>query len=1125
MFLQIFLRTLLPFGLPIAMVFVIIYLARSRFAWLQSVPLWAWFLLLFLLIAAWGVVIFLRWRKEKKDAAAIEAGILAASPAAQADMAPARRAELEQIQTNMSEAIAQLKAGPQGKKALYNIPWYMIIGPPAIGKTTAILNSGLNFPNMSTAKRLQGQGGTRNCDWWFSSDAILLDTAGRYAQSADRTETEGEWLGFLDLLKKHRGKNPLNGLILGYSFETLIDADDDKVIHDARELRKRIDETIEKIGFTFPVYLLFTKCDLVAGFADFFASLTPAERTQVWGMSFPVPMPHGETPATAFPGQFDRLLERLRNFRTRRLARISGTEDWGRVFMFPEELTALRSKLMLFMETLTEKNPFSKEDPIFRGAYFSSGRQMGTPLDMVVRQIQSILGSTGDRLEEAQPEKEDSYFVRDLFSKLIRADQDLSQQSQAGSKQWFRAQLVLSAVAGVLAIVASVYVMTSFSRLNGRMNDTKTAVAKFEERPGHLAPDIDTIKDLDGLRARVSDSWHAWPLSVASSVRQAGFDLYVESFRKAVLRPVESDVADDLENPASLDADKIRRLLQADLLMVYPDQRGRIGDEKDMGPTLYDYGIEDSEEFPELEDTFTGMCGDFLDAKEPLHDAEFRSEALSRGARALRRTHTTEAFFEGIVAGASFAVADGDLDMRTLTGDQRILQTDEVIRAAFTKTGWNDYVEDRIKDVRKVIEKDNELIVLAGETPAQDAPDRDALFTLYAESYPVEWAEFLGSIDMENYDSCKDAEKDYDDLKKSKSSPILKIAKRLADEADFGKTATGDIKKIETALNPVRLFSQSPNDEDPAPVDGYRKSLDDAHDLLDDCVSKDDFKFDNDDLRDAVDDIEEFLDGFPGDDLPDAFGELLKMPFEIADGILTGKKERTESGEANSKWKDRVFSDYASGVRGRYPFGSGGPASPGAIASVLGTGGGLDSYGEFLDESKIRVNESVRSAVRSAGRIRSFMRIGGGEVATSFKVELFEPRAMNDSGKETLRSLDLVRLTINGKELRRRSAGSNRDMNVNWSTSTESTECSIKLEHTSASQTLGQMEEDGTIWSWFKLVDRGNAAKRGSGHLVTWEFPDIGVAVDAKITMLEGGDCPFVPGSTFRSFRLPEAVR
>ena len=59
----------------------------------------------------------------------------------------------------------------------------MFIGPPGAGKTTALANSGLTLParRRQGAKPGQGRGRyTRNCDWWFTDDAVLIDTAGRY---------------------------------------------------------------------------------------------------------------------------------------------------------------------------------------------------------------------------------------------------------------------------------------------------------------------------------------------------------------------------------------------------------------------------------------------------------------------------------------------------------------------------------------------------------------------------------------------------------------------------------------------------------------------------------------------------------------------------------------------------------------------------------------------------------------------------------------------------------------------------------------------------------------------------------------------------------------------------------
>ncbi len=119
---------------------------------------------------------------------------------------PSRKAELNELKSHLSQAIKTIKTSKlghlSGRRALYELPWYMIIGNPAAGKSSAVLHSGLQFP--FTEKRtvaLQGVGGTRNCDWFFTTEGILLDTAGRYSV---REEDRSEWFGFLDLLKRHR---------------------------------------------------------------------------------------------------------------------------------------------------------------------------------------------------------------------------------------------------------------------------------------------------------------------------------------------------------------------------------------------------------------------------------------------------------------------------------------------------------------------------------------------------------------------------------------------------------------------------------------------------------------------------------------------------------------------------------------------------------------------------------------------------------------------------------------------------------------------------------------------------------------------------------------------------------
>ncbi|MDO1900820.1 hypothetical protein Q2374_28505, partial [Escherichia coli] len=55
------------------------------------------------------------------------------------------------------------------------------------------------------AGAIRGVGGTRNCDWWFTDEAELLDTVARYTTQDSHAQVDkAAWLGFLDLPKTQR---------------------------------------------------------------------------------------------------------------------------------------------------------------------------------------------------------------------------------------------------------------------------------------------------------------------------------------------------------------------------------------------------------------------------------------------------------------------------------------------------------------------------------------------------------------------------------------------------------------------------------------------------------------------------------------------------------------------------------------------------------------------------------------------------------------------------------------------------------------------------------------------------------------------------------------------------------
>src|SRR5690606_1924936 len=80
-----------------------------------------------------------------------------------ANSRPADRDQLEDLERRLKDAIGALKASKLGTTALAELPWYIIIGPPGSGKSTALQASGLEFPKMGQGLNgIQGVGGTRN---------------------------------------------------------------------------------------------------------------------------------------------------------------------------------------------------------------------------------------------------------------------------------------------------------------------------------------------------------------------------------------------------------------------------------------------------------------------------------------------------------------------------------------------------------------------------------------------------------------------------------------------------------------------------------------------------------------------------------------------------------------------------------------------------------------------------------------------------------------------------------------------------------------------------------------------------------------------------------------------------
>ena len=793
---------------------------------------WALLATYILGLICYGIFALIQRKKHLKNAEALEEGI--ESTISTSDKKEEKnKEELQLINQQMKESIQLIKKSKLGNKkgnaALYELPWYMVIGNPAAGKSSAIYNSGLNFPFEDTHQKMVSAGlsGTRNCDWFFSTEGVLLDTAGRYSVYE---HDHSEWLSFLGLLKKNRSKAPINGVILVVNIAELISQSPESSLKLAKNLRARIQDLTEQLEIFAPVYLIFTKMDLVAGFTEFFDYYEQDEFDQVWGATLPYNPESSQKAIELFEDHYNILYDGLKSVSTTHLSRRHAQNISPSVMTFPLEFKTLKPILKSFIGALFEENPYQFK-PVFRGFYFTSALQEGTiesPMtELLAQEFELAKNSTNEDIHKKSGQNH-GYFLKGLFSDVILKDKNLVKQhiNPANKRKRFLA-FIASLLAVSIILGGWLWSYRNNQQLIADVQADLNKVVQMEGQSQSLTTQLDALLILQNRLKQLEDLDNKHFFKFGLGLYQ-GDELYeklkaeyLNGVKQIILLPAQNEMSSYLQ-AVQQNAEKLRENhTNVEIKQVSATQQYSAPSDtnpQDAYNALKAYLMLSNPQYREsshLADQITRFWRSNLDSSQPeniqkaeqilsysmgfANDQVFPllesdSQLVDKTRQVLltvvRGMAARDRVYNEIKMRA--AVRFPALTVAQIVGerDRNIVLGSHAVPGMFTQQAWDEYVKQAIEEAADNRTETTDWVLNSRQTDDltfSGSPDqiRKQLIQLYKQDYIKEWKQFLNGVHYAKGADFNNQVKIIDVLGDAQNSPIRTLVERVAKETNW----------------------------------------------------------------------------------------------------------------------------------------------------------------------------------------------------------------------------------------------------------------------------------------------------------------------------------------------------
>lgn len=645
----------------------------------------------------------------------------------------------------------------ESRRHLYDLPWFMIIGSPGVGKTAALLGAGLQFPMAPRAGRASAPAGrTPQAEWWLTNDAVLIDTAGRYtSQDGDPLIDPAEWRGLLRLLRRHRTHAPLNGVVVALGVDEVRAASESARSAHACRVRERLAELRQVLGIRFPVYVVVTKSDLLRGFGEYFQSLTSEGRAQPWGFTLPLRGTASRTAAdTAQPlcAQVDAelalLAERLAAGLRARFSEEFDVERRKRLFALPREMAELSAPLAAMLDEIFLVSRFDRTQAhgSLRGVYFTSAAQpdAGSPA-----------------LQSRQP-----FFLHDVWRRVIVPEAHLVRPNlrwefRLRVLRWAGHTLAIAVFAGLaLALALShghnrAYLAMVTQRAGLLDARVRSLFAAFT--PAGVPDALNAARELPtqaGLDVDDPPVGFRYGLYSAPPVRIAARETYAQLQGHALLpiivRRMEAVLAQSVKDGDARAAYETLRVYK----LLNDSGRYMNGGANDVRQwVLRDWETSDSAAVFGARAAMVGHAGALFSGERPVQSATLPDEALVRTVRDFLDARTSAQRVYERARTSMLPEAPQEFSLVRAVGPQAGTvfaragnqPLEKGVPGLFTLDGYHDVFARRLPGfVSRAF--DDDAWVMGRAAPGGEASLLEDIRRQYLDEYAQRWTNFLGSI-------------------------------------------------------------------------------------------------------------------------------------------------------------------------------------------------------------------------------------------------------------------------------------------------------------------------------------------------------------------------------------------